>query len=102
MALAAHRDADPELDGRLGEPGLTALVAPKAGVQLQMDVWPFEVPLYLLASQYAPYTDMPLPIGEHVVIVDPSTERTVLDGLGALGAIDFCVYEPSMIEAAAS
>jgi hypothetical protein len=91
MDLAARRAQDASLDELLGEAGLTALIAPKTGVSLDMPHWPFDVPLFLMATQYEPYTDLPAPTGTTVVLVDPGNERAFLDGLVMLGAVELYV-----------
>lgn len=49
-------------------------------------VWDFDVPLVLIATDYAPYTDLREPTGR-VIFVDPSTETTYLDSLQALNRV---------------
>lgn len=50
--------------------------------------WLPVVPLVLLTTGYAPYTQYP-PIGGNVVWVDPTTEDGYLDSLAATGGFDY-------------
>lgn len=49
-------------------------------------VWDFDVPLVLVATDYAPYTGLPAPTGR-VLYVDPSTETSYLDSLQSLNRV---------------
>lgn len=49
------------------------------------DRWPYETPLILFATGYAPYTDIPAPSGDSLVWVNPHNEETFLSSLTALG-----------------
>lgn len=49
-------------------------------------VWDCEIPLVLIATDYAPFSGRPLPTGR-VAFVDPSTETAYLDSLQAFGRV---------------
>lgn len=61
-------------------------------------VWDHEVPLVLIATDYAPFTDRPLPTGR-VVMIDPSNEKTYLDCLHALSRIVLFVHTELQVSA---
>jgi len=48
--------------------------------------WPYEVPLYVVSTDFEPVTDVPLPAG-NVKVIDPMDEVSFLDSVGALGFI---------------
>lgn len=48
--------------------------------------WDREVPLVLIRTDYAPFTEAPTPSGR-VVFIDPATETTLLDTLNEAGLI---------------
>lgn len=84
-AQAQLLDDDPD-DPHLPEDVLTVLLTAKDGEVVELDEWPLPLPLYLLTTQYAPYTDTPAPKGEAVVLLDPVSETRFLHALMALGA----------------
>ena len=45
------------------------------------DRWRLDVPLVVIATDYQPYTDLPLPQGEHVLVLDPSDELAFLQSM---------------------
>jgi hypothetical protein len=81
-----------------GEEALTGLFAPRSlpwgGFWTRDGAARFEwdggVPIVVLATDYEPYTDRPAPTG-NVLVVDPYTELTFLQSLGALGLVKFLV-----------
>lgn len=83
-ASAALEREEPDSDG-FPEELLTVTLSPKDGAIVELDEWEFELPLYLLSTQYAPYTEVEAPRGEFVSILDPVSERGFLDALAALG-----------------
>lgn len=83
----------------LPEPVLTALLSPKDGPIVELDEWPLPIPLYLLSTQYAPYSEITPPRGEHVVLLDPVTETGFLDALQRLGAGTLLVLQNAAADA---
>lgn len=78
-----------------GEDVLTALFQgrdrPFAGVWRdgEMSVeWTEDVPLVVIATDYAPFTDRPTPTGR-VIALDPSSEMGYCLSLAALGLLEF-------------
>lgn len=53
-----------------------------------LHAWEDEVPLVLIVTDYAPFTDTPRPTGR-IVWLDPSLETSYLESLAALGAVDY-------------
>ncbi|MGI5952739.1 MAG: hypothetical protein ACOX61_12970 [Brooklawnia sp.] len=53
-----------------------------------VDEWTHPVPLVLVAAQYAPYTDVALPVG-NVMVLDPRNDRTLLETFAEAGIIEF-------------
>jgi len=52
-------------------------------------VWQSDIPLVLLTTDYAPFTDRPSPQGEAIVMLDPSDEATYLASLTKLGLVQY-------------
>lgn len=81
-----------------GEDVLTALFAPRERPWGGMDgpdgqvsfEWDRPVPLILIATDYAPFTDRPCPTG-NVLFLDPSTELSFMVSLDTLGLVKFMV-----------
>lgn len=77
-------------DGRvdlsdLSEAQVTALTRDRATQpSVVPSSWDVDVPLFDLAPWYAPATGLPAPVGDDVVLIDPSGEREMLDSLGAV------------------
>ncbi|OZB85060.1 MAG: hypothetical protein B7X32_04900 [Microbacterium sp. 13-71-7] len=74
--------ADEGIDG-FNEDELNIMLATK-GEPLDIDAWNPATPLLVLATNYAPYTDVSLPAGT-VICLDPRTELTFIAALQALG-----------------
>jgi hypothetical protein len=76
----------------------TVPFAPAPGTPLDGDgddgpVWDHEVPLVLIATDYAPFTDRARPTGR-IIWFDPSNERTHLNSLADLGQIALFIDDP--------
>lgn len=50
--------------------------------------WESDIPLFLVATAYEPYTEWPRPDGGSVVFLDPKDETTFLDALVAAGGAE--------------
>ncbi len=86
------------IPSEVSEDVLTALLAerivPFEGIPLNDDPadprveleWDCEVPLVLMTSDYAPFTDRPEPTG-NIIWLDPTTELTYLRSLDRLGVM---------------
>lgn len=66
---------------------LTVLFADRIN-PVEAGEWSEKVPLVLVASSYAPFTDREPPTG-NVRWINPHNERTFLESLAAVGAIEF-------------
>jgi len=81
--LVADTSAEQLADADATEDELVALYQtirePVTG--LPGDLWRLPVPLVLIATDYQPYTEIPLPRGEHVLVLDPSDELTFLQSM---------------------
>lgn len=96
-SATAKGDLDP---ATCGEEVLTALMQDRElpwigfdrpGGRSDLD-WQFKVPLVLIATQYAPFTDASRPSGR-IIWLDPSRETSYLESLAALGLVDFRVKQ---------
>ncbi len=91
-ALAAatnNGDFDP---AAASEDTLTTMLGGKT-VVFTGEQWPEQaVPLYLIATDYAPFTDVPRPAG-NVVYLDPSTETAYLISLHEMGLVRFLQHQ---------
>ncbi|PWJ25673.1 hypothetical protein ATK17_1809 [Branchiibius hedensis] len=90
-ALQAAIDGGYQLDDDVAT---TAMMSPKTDplpgpVLGRAGVWGEPVPLVLVASHYAPYTELAAPSGDGVILVDPYTEKGYLAGLDQLGLVTF-------------
>ena len=75
------------------EDELSALFAPHCeGPAVQAGVWDDAVPLTLVATDYAPFTDVGAPTG-NVRVIDPSDERTFCESLDALGLVHVLIRQ---------
>ena len=63
-----------------GETILTALMVERTVPFTELVEWTFEVPLVLIESDYAPFTDRARPDGR-IIWIDPSDERRYLESL---------------------
>lgn len=70
-----------------GEDILTLLFADRID-PVEVDEWDEPVPLILISTSYAPFTDRMPPIG-NIRWINPHTERTYLETLADLGVIEF-------------
>ena len=69
-----------------GEAVLNALMVERTVPLTEMAEWTFEVPLVLVATDYAPFTDRPQPSGR-IIWMDPSDEARHLDSLERVGRV---------------
>lgn len=85
--LQAASIAALEEDGALNltEDELTAVMHPKDAEVLEFEEWTSNTPLLLLATNYAPYTEVIPPEGDAIVWLNPHDERTFLMSLHRLG-----------------
>ena len=58
---------------------------PKDGEVLEFEEWTSNTPMLLLATNYAPYTEVIPPEGDAIVWLNPHDERTFLMSLHRLG-----------------
>ncbi|MFE6966790.1 hypothetical protein ACFVAJ_16900 [Agromyces sp. NPDC057679] len=67
----------------------TALLAPRGVATNQFaGNWGGPVPLILVSTDYAPYTDVPLPTGD-VTFLDPTNEQTFVNSYAELHGYEF-------------
>lgn len=59
--------------------------------------WDSQIPLYLMATAHAPYTDVPLPTGAAVYPIDPYTETTLVASLADAGLLDAWPVQPGQV-----
>lgn len=99
LAVIAHRAQAAILasvgTADISEDALTVLMHDRSSEVLQMTEWDSNIPLLLLATSYAPYTDTPAPSGDAVVMLDAHTERTFLDALASVGAVELFIHDGS-------
>jgi len=88
-AATNNGDFDPAL---ASEDTLTTMLGGKT-VVFTGEQWPEQsVPLYLIATDYAPFTDVPRPAG-NVVYLDPSMETAYLISLHEMGLVRFLQHQ---------
>ena len=76
---------------KAGEEVLTPLFADRLH-PVELDEWTVPVPLVLICTDYAPFTDNTPPTG-NICWINPHTERTYLDTLASLGVVEFEMNE---------
>lgn len=86
----AMSDVDPS---ELDEEVLTALFHDRATDVVEVEDWPEGLPpLVLIATNYAPYSEVPAPEG-NVVLLDPKDETTFLESVVRAGIAQLYVYD---------
>lgn len=93
IVMAALTETGPTAIRSLGEDALTAIYHDRSSQTVEIEAWNSDIPLFLLASAYAPYTQTPRPTGEQVVFLDPLNEATFLDSLVAAGFAELYVRD---------
>ncbi|WP_263310286.1 hypothetical protein [Brachybacterium atlanticum] len=81
-AAVQRRDLDETTDEHIWTTLLAQRETADPGVR-----WEHRVPLVLVSSLFAPYTDRDQPIG-NIAWIDPTDDVTMLDALQALGVIE--------------
>lgn len=77
---------------------LTVLLHDRSEKTIAFEEWDVEgLPLFLIATGYAPYSEIPRPTGEEVVWLDPANETTFLTALESLGLVELLVKDPSLV-----
>ena len=71
---------------------LTSIFSAKDLYVPEFEVWSHQVPLVLIATDYAPATDRPRP-GGNIQWIDPATELTLLKSLAAIGDFELFIRE---------
>ncbi|MET4144342.1 hypothetical protein [Arthrobacter sp. UYCo732] len=94
QVLAANATEEGTFDPSLqSEDVLTAIFTDRAEKIDEIAEWAnTDVPLVLVATEYAPYGTAPKPTG-NVLWVDPFTETTFLDTLSEIGIIELIVND---------
>lgn len=83
--MAALTDVAPDAVAALSADALTAIYHDRYSEVLAIEHWDSDIPLFLCAGGYAPYTDRPRPTGATVIVLDPWDERTFINGILAAG-----------------
>lgn len=96
QALSQHPDPRPVLS----EEELTALLHPKGEEVLEFAEWPHDdIPLLLMATSYAPYSEIPAPSGDGIIWLNPHDERRFVDSIARLGLGTLYIDEAQLEEA---
>lgn len=91
--IAAQAVEDGKFDTKVeSEENLTAIFTPRREKLGEIAPWSHVVPLVLISTDYAPFTEVPAPEG-NILWVNPYTETTFLDTLTQLGVIEFYANE---------
>lgn len=99
QALALRYDAITELatlaqtaalgDGAglagMSEAEVNAVMSDRRQTLTDVSQWTRDMPLVLNAANYSPITSQASPVGEHVVLLDPMNERTLLEAFQKVG-----------------
>ena len=85
LALVAADEGEFNPDEE-SEESLTAIFADRDEFVPVVELWAGKVPLVLIATEYAPYSEIPRPDG-NVQWIDPYTDLTLLTSLAALGVL---------------
>ena len=98
VAAASTAAENPEAFSQLDEDELTILFHDRGSERVEFPAWNADVPLFLLATSYAPFTETERPEGENIWWLDPSTERTFLDSLKVAGAAELLTRDDTDAE----
>lgn len=91
FVLNQEGDFDHEAES---EETLSALFADRDIAELDVESWDHQVPLTLLATDYAPYTVAPAPQG-NIQWLNPHTDLTLLRSMAVLGDFELFIREDS-------
>jgi len=58
-----------------------------------MTEWDSDIPLFVMASGFAPYTGLPRPSGASLVFLDALNETTFIDAVKAAGCGELFIRE---------
>lgn len=84
-----HASASEEVRASLTEEETAVVTTSRADSVVSLDQpWEHEIPLLLIATDYAPYTDTPAPVGE-VAFINPHTEASFLISTSQLDIWDY-------------
>lgn len=79
-------------EGAVTEDELQFIIAPRTEPLAIVGPWAHPVTLVGIATDYAPYTDRPAPLG-NVVLIDPYTDVTLLWSLDEAGVVVYRVHQ---------
>lgn len=74
------------------EDDLGILFSPKDATPTGFAEWKLNVPLVLISTDYAPFTDIQAPTGQ-VQFIDPSTDLTLIKSMSAFGNFELLLNE---------
>lgn len=98
LANTVQTQVASELELPDDEDFLTVLFHDRAETTIAFEGWDVEgCPLFLIATGYAPYSEIPRPEGDEIVWLDPLNETTFLDSLEALGLVELLVKDPALM-----
>lgn len=69
----------------MNESEVNAVMSDRRETLTDVPQWPHAMPLVLNAANYSPITSQASPVGEHVVLLDPMNERTLLEAFEKVG-----------------
>lgn len=99
VILADATEKHPELVASLSEDEMTVLLHPRDEAAPVFEEWPIaEIPLILMETSYAPYTEFPRPKGANILWVNPHTEGQFIESLEALGFGELFLNEEALME----
>lgn len=91
--IAAQHVEEGKFDTKVeSEETLTAIFTPRREKLGEIAPWNHVVPLVLISTDYAPFTEVPAPEG-NILWVNPYTETTFLNTLNDLGVIELFISE---------
>lgn len=93
IVMASLTEANAVGSSSLDDDALTAIYHDRTTEVIDLEAWHSDIPLFLMASAYAPFTDLPRPKGEAIVFLDALNEATFLDSLVAAGFAELYVRE---------
>lgn len=81
----------PETVATLNEDTLTVIYHDRSEDTVELVDWASDIPLFLMASAFAPYAEPARPTGESIVFLDALNEKTFLDSMVAAGFAELYV-----------
>jgi hypothetical protein len=96
IVMAAITEEFGDFIGATDEDFLTAVYHDRGATTVALEQWQSDIPLFLMAAAYEPYTELPRPTGDSIVFLDAVNERTFIESLQATGFVELYQMEAAL------